>query len=223
MSAYKYIITVLIIAAQMISSNIAFADTAIFLQPSMPDPIETTALSTSGDNAGFTVSQSQSLQILFDQPFITTRTDRVSIFTLPPVGGGQAIGQIRIGRYVDGEIQFVTARNFNSNGRTVNFFNFVARECEGLGGCNFIEVVTNSARRGAEGVQIDYIQVNGEVVSVVAATPEPGTWALMIIGFFAVAWRMKALRSRAYQFSLNTQAIPPPSGRLGCHKQFAFY
>jgi len=231
MTKHGNLFLILAVFVIILWQDAASADTASFLQPSAPDPADITALSTAGDNSGFTVGQSQSLQLLFDQPFVTTRSDRVSIFTLPPSAGGRAIGTIRIGRYVNGQIQFVVNRRFNSNGRQYNFTNGIASRCEALGGCNFIEIITNRTQRGAEGVQIDYIQVNGEVVSVVAATPEPATWALMIIGFIAVAWRAKSLRKPLHKpkplgqceytldIPLTLRSIPPPFDRLDYHTQ----
>ena len=56
--------------------------------------------------------------------------------------------------------------------------------CNGLGGCDVFIV---QAFGGGTSFNID---------RVVGPTPEPSTWALMIIGFVGVAWRMKALRRR---------------------------
>jgi hypothetical protein len=39
-------------------------------------------------------------------------------------------------------------------------------------------------------------------VAGVAATPEPGVWALMLMGFGAVAWRLK--RQRRASFGMAT-------------------
>ncbi len=174
----------------------AYAESAVFLPPNSLSQTEITAISSSGDNAGATISQSQSLQLLFDQPFATSRADNVSIFTLPPVGGGLAIGEIRVGIAGENGVQFV-GRRFFLTGSNVSLNGFIENRCARLGGCNFIEILTRGTTPTAQGVQVDYIQINGEVVSVAAPTPEPQIWALMILGFVSIAWRSKKLRRQA--------------------------
>lgn len=58
-------------------------------------------------------------------------------------------------------------------------------ECATIGGCNSVLVNATGA--------------NAFNVSVVSSAPEPSVWALMLIGFFGLAWRMKAAR-RANKF-----------------------
>lgn len=52
--------------------------------------------------------------------------------------------------------------------------------CSAIGGCN--SVLLNVTGAG------------GFVASTVSSAPEPTVWALMILGFIGVAWRMKSMR-----------------------------
>ncbi|MEL7490236.1 MAG: hypothetical protein AAGJ73_05910 [Pseudomonadota bacterium] len=54
--------------------------------------------------------------------------------------------------------------------------------CTGIGGCN--SVLLNVTGAGSF------------TANVVSSAPEPSVWALMIIGFAGLAWRMKAARRR---------------------------
>lgn len=59
--------------------------------------------------------------------------------------------------------------------------------CQAIGGCNAL-VFGNSTFSAAG----SFFRIS----SLVAATPEPSTWAMMMLGFAGVAMRMKALRRR---------------------------
>ena len=195
----------------------AHGETATFVSPSTLDPVDLAALSTAGDSSGLTVTTSQSLQLLFDQPFAATTGDSVSIFTLPAGSSANSLarGTIRFGVYENGVATFVAQRNFRS-GQQINVNNLFQRGCGAAGGCNFIEILTRRTRGDAEGVRVDYVQLNGEVVSVTAPTPEPATWFLMILGFVAIAARCKNLRRNSHRPHIAlgslTPALTPSSG-----------
>ena len=72
------------------------------------------------------------------------------------------------------------------------WINTVAFEtgCGTLGGCNAIRLGNSTLRQN--GARFD--------VSNVGATPEPQVWALMILGFIGIAWRLKAARNSAPGF-----------------------
>ncbi|MEL6112372.1 MAG: PEP-CTERM sorting domain-containing protein [Pseudomonadota bacterium] len=183
----------------------AAAETATFVSPATLSPNEIGAVSTRGDREGVTVSRSASLQLLFNEPFGATLGDRISIFTLRPDSAFSfAIGTVRVGVYDNGNVTYLGQGNFLS-GRRVNISNLFRGGCGAFGGCNFIEILTQRTGGGAEGVRVDYVQLNGEVVSVAAPTPEPSSWALMIAAFGVVAWRCKTTRNRF------TQAAAAPS------------
>jgi hypothetical protein len=57
--------------------------------------------------------------------------------------------------------------------------------CSGLGGCDTFIV------QAWTGTTFDIDSVN-----LLGVNPEPSTWALMILAFVGVAWRMKAMRGR---------------------------
>lgn len=76
---------------------------------------------------------------------------------------------------------------------TVDTTAFVAG-CLAIGGCNTIVIGTSGLGAAGGGAFAD----GGTLTfsSVIAASPEPSTWALMIMGFFGVAWQAKAQRRR---------------------------
>jgi hypothetical protein len=116
------------------------------------------------------------------------------VFTLPPASGN-ARARILIGAYNGGSPIFLRGRNVTAgNSRTITANNGLVNGCRLLGGCDYVEIITTRTRRGAAGVEVDYVVVDGEVVEVASPTPEPTTWALMIIAFAGVAWRLKAMR-----------------------------
>ncbi len=170
----------------------ALAATATFVTPTSMTATDQTALSAQGDSAGFLVGRNQTLGILLDTAIGVTSGGSVSVFTLSPELG-RAHARIRVGNYNGGSPVFATSRNVRA-GRNRTFNNVFHRGCGLLGGCDYIEIITNRTRRGAAGVEVDYVVVDGEVVMVTGPTPEPSTWVLMIIGFVAVAWRLKHLR-----------------------------
>jgi hypothetical protein len=180
-------------AATVAVAGEANARTATFdsSQPYVPGPM--TSLSTASDGAGVFVGFNQWISLLFDQPFGVSRSDTVSIFTLPPTVG-DARFTISFGRYNGGSPVFADTRQVNA-GNTLTINNLFQRGCAALGGCDFILITTTRARHGATGATVDYVSVNGEVTEVTAPTPEPSTWAMMILGFAAIAWRLKVQRA----------------------------
>lgn len=167
-----------------------------------------TALSTAGDGAGALVGLGEWISLLFAQPFGVSKTDTVSIFTVaPPVGDARLT--ISFGRYNNGSPIFVDTKSVNA-GNTLTVNNLFQQGCSALGGCDFIFITTTRARRGVTGATVDYVSVNGETAEVTAPTPEPSTWAMMILGFAAVAWRLKAARA-AYRGSSPSSAKGAPA------------
>lgn len=63
-----------------------------------------------------------------------------------------------------------------------------ATACASIGGCNAL--VFGNSTFSAVGSQF-------RITSLVASTPEPSAWALMILGFGAMAWRLRAHRRAA--------------------------
>ncbi len=180
------------LAVLLAFAGAAEARTATFdsSQPVAPGPM--TALSAAGDGAGAFVGLGEWISLLFSQPFGVSRTDTVSIFTLaPPVGDARLT--ISFGVYNNGSPIFVDSKNVNA-GNTLTVGNLFQQGCSAFGGCDFILITTSRARRGATGATVDYVSVNGETTEVTAPTPEPSAWAMMMLGFAAIAWRMKAQR-----------------------------
>lgn len=199
-----------VLAALALSVGPAFARTAEFTSSFGYDDATLGAFSTAGDNAGALVTLDNWIALLFDQPFGTSRSDTVSIFTLPPPLGDARI-TVSFGRLVAGLPVFVDTRSFNA-GNTLTVNNLFQQGCFALGGCNYVFIETTRQRRGAPGATIDYVSVNGETTEVVEPTPEPAVWAMMMMGFAGVAWRMKRQRRRniaTAQIAGRDQGITP--------------
>ncbi len=67
-----------------------------------------------------------------------------------------------------------------------------AASCAALGGCNAL-IIGNST--------FSSIGSSFRLSTLVASTPEPGAWALMMLGFGAVAFRLKSKRRAGAEFS----------------------
>jgi len=164
-----------------------------------------TALSTAGDRAGQFVPLGEWISLLFTQPFGVSKTDTVSIFTLAPPTGG-ATFTISFGAYKAGKPVIADTRTVNA-GNTLTVGNLFQRGCSALGGCTFILISTTKTKGGASGGTVDYVSVNGEVTDVTAPTPEPSVWAMMILGFAAIAWRLKARRRYSVSSAYGAPAM----------------
>jgi hypothetical protein len=183
------------LAALSVSAGPAFARTAEFFSSAPYAPSALTTLSSATDRAGPLVTLDNWIALLFETPFGTSRSDTVSIFTLPPVVGDARL-TVSFGRIVAGSPVFVETRSFNA-GNTLTIGNLFQQGCFALGGCDYIFIETTRQRRGAPGAVVDYVSVNGEPTEVVEPTPEPAVWAMMMMGFAGIAWRMKAARRSA--------------------------
>lgn len=181
------------------ANSSAAARTAIITSSTPLAPGEVAAFSTPGDSAGAFVSLNNWIALLFSAPFATSRTDTISIFTLPPTTG-RARFTIRFGVYNSGNPIFVASRSLRA-GRSLNTGNLFQRGCSAFGGCDYIYIETTRTRRGASGAEIDYVSVNGQPTTATAPSPEPSQWALMIMGFLAVAMRLKQARRGKRRYS----------------------
>ena len=170
----------------------AHASTAVFTEPTTLSSGEIASLSTADDGAGVTIALNEILALLFDTPFGVSKTDSVSIFTVAPSVGSARL-TVSFGRYNGGVPIFVETKSVNA-GNTLTVGNLFQQGCSAFGGCDYIEIITTRTQRGASGAEVDYVDVNGEVITVAAPTPEPATWAMMILGFSLVAYRLKTLR-----------------------------
>lgn len=175
-----------------LASQQAAANTAVYVEPDEISDGDLFAISTEGDEQGFLLGLNETFAIVLDTPFSVNTRDRVSIFTLSPPTG-VARGQVRFGSYNNGSPIIIASRNFRS-GNTVNVNNLLQTGCQLLGGCDYIEITTTRTRRGAAGVEVDYVVVDGQVVEIASPSPEPSTWALMIIAFVGIAARLKTAR-----------------------------
>lgn len=175
-----------------LTPGVALARTATFdaSTPHAPGPMP--ALSTAGDDAGVFVPVGEWISLLFAQPFGVSKSDSVAIFTLaPPIG--TATFTISVGRFNGGSPTFVESRIVKAGGG-LTVGNLFQRGCSALGGCDFIFITIGKPKGGATGATVDYVSVNGELTEVTAPAPEPSVWAMMILGFAGIAWRLKAAR-----------------------------
>lgn len=182
------------LAISVAGAGSAAARTAEFSSSTPYGPSALTALSSATDGAGPLITLDNWIALLFDTPFGTSRSDTVSIFTLPPPLGDARL-TVSFGRVIAGLPVFVETRSFNA-GNTLTIGNLFQQGCFALGGCNYIFIETTRQRRGAPGAVVDYVSVNGEPTEVIEPTPEPAVWAMMMMGFAGVAWRMKAARRK---------------------------
>lgn len=198
----------LVVAAALVplvvGTAAAQARTASFLAPDSLAPAEIAAISTSGDGLGLAIGLGQTFAILFSEPLgLVRNSDSISIFTLAP-STGDARGTISIGAYNNGSPIILRSRNINS-GNSVSIGNLFQLGCAQIGGCDYVTITTDRARDGAQGVVLDYIDVNGEVTEILAPAPGLRTWAMMILGFLGLAARLKlgrrATRSHLPGFS----------------------
>jgi hypothetical protein len=173
----------------------AKAATAVFSSSTAYPTGTAGALSTAGDSAGALVSLNNWIGLLFAAPFGASRSDTVSIFSVAPTVGNARL-TISVGRYNGGTPTYVDTRSVNA-GNALTFTNLFQQGCAALGGCDFLYITTTRQRAGAPGATVDYLSVNGGVVTVTEPAPEPSTWALLILGFIALAWRLTA-RRRGY-------------------------
>ncbi len=173
----------------------AAAATATYVAPSSIAEGTLGDLSTAGDGAGLFLGLGETLALVFDQPFATSRGSNVSIFTLPAAGGGARF-EFRFGTYNGGAPSFINGRIRRRAGAAGSFGNLFQRGCRAFDGCDYVEIALVRTNRGATGAEVDYVAVDGEVAEVVSPTPEPSIWALAVAGFALTAWRMKAVRRR---------------------------
>ncbi len=68
------------------------------------------------------------------------------------------------------------------------FLNPFFTSCQSIGGCNALVFGNSTYSAGGS---------NFRISTLVAATPEPSAWAMMMLGFAGIAMRMKAARRRA--------------------------
>ena len=176
-----------------VASGAAQARTATFVKPAAIDPASLSALSTAGDNAGFSLNVGDALGILFDTPYATSRSDRISVFTLRP-DTGRTRGLVRFGVFNNGSPIFYRTR-FVNFGRTVSSGNLFNSGCSAFGGCDYVEIVVTQNRRGADGAEVDYVESGDAPTTIASPSPEPTIWALMMLAFAGVGLRMKALRA----------------------------
>jgi len=182
-------------------SDAASAATATFVNPGNYTAADALAVS-SADGIGLSAGRNEPFEIVTDALFATSKADdNVSIFTLNNAGRRALIGRIEIGVFQNGTVNLVASRSFRA-GTAVNIDNLFRQPCAGFGGCNFIRIFTHNGAPD-ETVQIDYITIDGEVVHVSAPAPEPEVWVLMILGFWAIAFRLKKIRYR------NLQPVSP--------------
>ena len=182
-------------ALPMVAAAPAHALTASFSSSQTMTNTQIQSLSRTQDAAGPFVSLGQWIGLLFSQPFATTRGETVSVFTLAP-STGSAQFSVSIGRYNNGAPAFVSTRNIAA-GSTLTVTNLFQSGCSVFGGCDFIQITARNGNRGATGASVDYVSVNGEAVIATSPTPEPSTWAMMMTGFFLVAWRAKTIARSA--------------------------
>ncbi|MGF1543947.1 MAG: PEP-CTERM sorting domain-containing protein [Parvularculaceae bacterium] len=136
------------------------------------------------DGAGATIAAGGELVLDFGVPLTG---EAVSLFALPT--DGFSFLSVSLGEVVGGVATFFPGSplvGLNAGGVLTTD---VASSCSFAPGssCSLIRI-QNLFSTGGEGFVVD-------AVSAVSTVPEPGAWALMLLGFAGVAWRVKAARS----------------------------
>lgn len=199
----------LAVACALLAPSAASAATATFVSSTTPGANDLTTLSTAGDNDGPLVTLGEWIGLVFSQPFGVSKTDSVSIFTLAPPAGTARL-TISFGVWNGGSPIFIESKIVNAGG-SLSTANLFQKGCSAFGGCDFIQITTTRQRNGAPGAYIDYVDINGQTTTVTAPTPEPAAWMLMILGFFAIAARLKSLRAGRVNPAAGGLRPPLPS------------
>ncbi|MEL6370669.1 MAG: PEP-CTERM sorting domain-containing protein [Pseudomonadota bacterium] len=175
-----------------ITSVPALAATASFSAP-VATPSD---IAGSPDGNGVLITPGLSALLIVDPRFATAPGETVEIFAVTG-GPGSANARLTFGQFDGTTFSAGHSQVFNSAGGSVslNFLFFTG--CAPLG-CNAIQVESLAAFAGATGFALDAVSVGGTFLTAatnpVSSAPEPTTWALMILGFMGLAWRMKAGR-----------------------------
>lgn len=201
------------------TSPSADAATATYVEPELISDAEIAALSASGDGAGFSIGLGDMLALLLDVPIGVSGGGNVTIFTLAD-RPGLAKAEIRIGSYNNGAPSITLTKTVNA-GSPSNLSNLFGKGCSLLGGCDYIEIVTTRTQGQANSVEVDYVEVDGQIVEIAAPTPEPATWTLIIVAFVLTGLRLKAIRTRRGFFVLPSASrsplLPSPAGLQIAH------
>ncbi|MFN3958569.1 MAG: PEP-CTERM sorting domain-containing protein [Parvularculaceae bacterium] len=148
------------------------------------------------------------LGLTFANPIQTSAItgERITI-NVTARSGGTTYVFVRLGRFSGGVFTNANASGpaFLPGFPTINLYAQVtgtgpltllldpfAASCAALGGCNALIIGNSSFSAAGSSFRLS---------TLTAATPEPGAWALMMLGFGALAWRMKAARPARAAFS----------------------
>jgi len=201
--------------AAIFSQSLVFsasAETATFTTPVTGNPGDVVG---AANNSGVLIGNGETLGLLLANSFGVLSADGsqslrdVSIFVL--TSAGVADGTIRFGRFNNGAPTFFHTQGFSTSltGNQIDF-NFLGFVGCGTLGCDFIQITTNGANNGANGVIFDAATFNNVAISnFVSSAPEPSVWAMILMGFFMVAWQMKRNR-RAIMRSIAKNMSPQP-------------
>ncbi|MCI5044149.1 MAG: PEP-CTERM sorting domain-containing protein [Aquisalinus sp.] len=77
--------------------------------------------------------------------------------------------------------------------------------CVSIGGCDTFIVYNFES---GTSIQLDSADLTANMV---AATPEPGTWAMMLLGFVMVAWQLKVAKRRKKIFGTQRPNMSEPA------------
>jgi hypothetical protein len=177
----------------MLMAGMAYADTATFTADG--DALDNVDLEniTATGGGGFNLQGGSTLVIELTNAFATGNFDNfLTVYYANPQRGRRWLG-INIGYEVNGVVQWILASPswFLTRGTGQLNLQVFSNQCSVAGGCTHISLTTWG--NSNQGVYVDAVAVNGQVLTAdtAAPTPEPSTWMLMILGFFAVAWALK--------------------------------
>ncbi|MGV6802103.1 MAG: hypothetical protein ACWA5L_09310 [bacterium] len=192
--------TLLVLGGGVIS--MARAETATFTSTTDVLTDDDLARLATVNNDGYVLNRGSTMVIELATAFATSSVDDfLTLYYSNPSRGRRWIG-INFGYEVNGVVQWALSSPYwvlTRGSGQITFTGF-SNYCSVAGGCSFISF-TGGSRAGT---QIDAVAVNGQVLTPAAPTPEPNIWALLIIGFIVIAWKLRYNKQKSpYNPSYN--------------------
>ena len=158
------------------------------------------------DGTGYSLAEDGSLTIKFTDLFATDSNDSFTLFHYSTAPFGNLISFSWGYMDASGSVLYQSSAQYpyaqtGGNSFSVGYAYWGCSASAGAG-CNFIQINGDTS-----GYTLDAVSLNGAIVQMVAAppTPEPSTWALMVLGFAGLGLQLK--RSKPSRQSRYKKAI----------------
>lgn len=142
------------------------------------------------NTAGALIGNAGSLVLSFAAPLTGAGLELTMLSASPP--GGMNILFVSVGEVIAGSPVFSSNVGLIDNGTGGVLTADLTAQCAGVSatGCSLVRIDNIASLGGSTGALVD-------AVSGVTNAPEPSVWALMILSFGIVGWRIKQLRGRS--------------------------